>query len=161
MVLNSGGSGNVMNITPELIERLYKAEKFCADLLRWEAVSKSTYNHFTFHVPVVTIDQTMLRWIGYAQNRKGDYKHGFSLIYCNKYVIRSWDMATKHKSKIEQRYIRGRGRHKHFHLDADAPRDVYEIPEGEISLTDANQAVIDFAKECNIKLVSGYQSLIL
>jgi len=78
----------------------------------------------------------------------------------NKYCVRSWDMAKRHKSIKEGRYVKGIGRHKHYYLRRDIPRDAYTIPEGEISITDPNKAVIDFAKECNITILKSYQNQI-
>jgi hypothetical protein len=107
----------------------------------------------------MTVDNELLYWNGYYEKHaSGMKKHGFTLMFNRKYCVRSWDMAKKHYSKKEGRYVKGVGRHKHYHLDDETPRDVYTIREGEISLTDPNQAVRDFAKECNIKFVSEYQN---
>ena len=39
--------------------------------------------------------------------------------------------------------------------------EVYEIPDGEINVDDPNDALTDFARECNIKILAAYQGLML
>jgi hypothetical protein len=85
-------------------------------VVNWKAVPNSSFQHFVFQVPVVTADEEILRWVGYFQDKHGVRRHGFSLTYRNKYVVRSWDMSTKHFSKKERRYVKGAGRHKHYYL---------------------------------------------
>jgi hypothetical protein len=146
-------------IAAEVIERLYTVEKYCTEEIVWQSVT-TAFSHHRFIVPVVTIDEDLLKWVGYAQTKYGVRRFGFSLTYKRKFVVRSWDLAKQHWSKKDQRYVRGMGRHKHYHLDLDTPRDVYEIPEGEISTSDPNQALIDFAKECNIKILIPHQTIL-
>ena len=149
----------MISIQPETIERLYKIEKKCIEFIKWKPVINN-YEHFKFRVPIISINNDLLYWNAYYQKfGSGTIRYGFTLMY-SKYCIRSWDMAKKHYSKKEGRYIRGVGRHKHYYLDYDTERDTYEIPEGEISIIDCNQAVNDFANECNIKLIGGYQNKI-
>ena len=149
-----------MAISAELIQHLYEVEKYCTERILWQSAN-STFPHYKFIVPVVTADEELLRWVGYAQTKFSIKRFGFVLTYQRKYVIRSWDLSKQHWSKAEQRYIKGAGRHKHYYLDVDAPRDVYEIAEGEISVDDPNEALLDFARECNITIISAYQSLML
>ena len=149
-----------MAVTQETIDHLYKVEKFCADKIQWQTVG-SSYPHYRFIVPVVSEDEELLKWIGYAQEKRGVRRFGFALTYKRKFVVRSWDLSKQHWSKTAQRYIKGIGRHKHYYLELDAPREVYEIEEGEIDISDHNQALPDFAKECNIKILTGYQHIML
>jgi len=144
------------------IDTLYRIEKNCHETIKRVPVPGSLHEHLIFQVPVITIENELLYWNGYYENDgSGMRKHGFTLMLNRKYCVRSWDMAKKHYSKKEGRVVKGVGRHKHYHLDAETPRDAYAIPEGEISISDMNQAVKDFAIECNINLVRGYQPHIL
>jgi len=144
----------MISVNSEKIEHLYKIKKNCSENIRWVSVPDSQREHLTFQVPVITLENELLYWYGYYEKNK----HGFTLMFNKKYCIRSWDMAKRHYSKIEKRYVKGIGQHKHYHLDYETPRDVYSIPIGEISISDPNKAVEDFAKECNINLTGGYQS---
>lgn len=151
----------LMTITHELIEKLYTSSKKCSRPVKWNPMNRRKFTYFRFMVPVITEDLTGLEWRGYYQVKHGVAVWGFSLLYLKSCVVRSWDMAKSHYSKAEQRYIRGAGRHKHYFLNFETPREVYSIPEGEISIDDPDQAVIDFAAECRIDLNHGYQKKIL
>lgn len=150
-----------MSVTPEDIERLYAEHKLCTEQVAWKRDAAVKYVHQTFTVNVVTEEsEQLLRWIGWYSIKYGESRWGFKLLYRNKYEVRSWDMGSHHYSREEGRYIRGKGQHKHRYRDEGNPRDTYRIPEGEISITDPNQAVIDFAEECSIELLAGYQSFV-
>lgn len=147
-------------ITYELIDNLYKIKKVTTDVLQWndDTDSESNVIRRIFSVDLIAENGTELNWFGYYQNKRGISKHGFTLKYKRKYIVRSWDMGSQHKSHLEQRYIRGVGRHKHFFLNSMHEREAYEIPEGEISILDPNEAVHNFADECSIQIKFGYQS---
>jgi hypothetical protein len=149
-----------VSVTPELINHLYKVPKVCPDYIQWKPNTSVSYENHTFVANLVTEDEDVLEWRGYFQIKHFQRRWGFSITYRRKYVVRSWDMAKKHYSQLEGRFIRGVGCHKHYYHDDDHPRAAYEIPQGEISVEDPNQAVIDFREECNIEFRRGYQRYI-
>ncbi|WP_421773736.1 hypothetical protein [Gracilimonas sp.] len=150
-------------INRTIIDDLYNVKKYTLETIEWEdngteegrAVKKK------FLVDLIAEDGRELKWRGWYQNKRGIRKHGFSITYKKKYLVRGWDMGSQHWSHLEQRYIRGVGLHKHFFLNSMHEREVYEIPEGEISISDPNDAVRDFAIECNVDIKYGYQNAIL
>lgn len=150
-----------MIVSPQQIEDLYNEHKFCTEQMVWKRDDHVPYPHQTFEVNVVTTQsEQVLRWIGWFTVKHGMTRWGFKLLYRNKYEVRSWDMGSQHYSREEDGYVRGVGLHKHRYRDDGNPRDTYRIPAGEISTTDPNDAVMDFATECNIELLAGYQSFL-
>jgi hypothetical protein len=148
-------------VDSELIEDLYTCGKVAIEEVGWEVDEDADYEHYQLHQEVITVDESRpLDWHGWFSNKSDEPRWGFKLEFQKKYEVRSWDMALRHYSSREDRYIDGVGKHKHFYHNEALPRAVYEIPDGEISTDDPNQAVWDFCDERNIELRNGYQSRI-
>lgn len=147
-----------MIVTSDLIDHLYSVPKQCHAVLNWSSSRGRPYRHFGFQKEIICDDGHLLHFVGYYQHKRHIARWGFTLTFMRRYLVRSWDLAECHYSIAEGRKIKGRGRHKHYWLGHDTARDVYEIPEGEISILDPNTSTLDFCEECNIRLVGGYQS---
>ena len=149
-----------MIVNLDLIDHLYKVPKEVRQVVEWRNNADTTYEHFQMTAEVHTLDELLLRWHGWFRIKHGERRWGFKLEFQDRYEVRAWDMVPKHYSKIKKRYINGVGRHKHYYRDEDNARAVYGIPKGEISIEDPNEAVSDFADECNIRMRGGYQQRI-
>lgn len=151
-------------INYDYIDHLYKVPKKTLESIEWQDNGSPDDTNCVkkkFLVDVLADSGELLRWRAWFQKKRGDKRHGFKLTYKKKYIVRSWDMGSQHYSHVEDRYIRGTGLHKHYYLNSLHEREVYEIPEGEISIENPDQAVLDFADECNISIERGYQHIIL
>jgi hypothetical protein len=139
--------------TAEVCEALFAAPKSLASRIAWRQRDPRT---FTFQAKVLAEDGVMLDLGGYwSHNEFHRYKRwGFSLRYLG-HVIRSWDMATKHKNR-GGKWVRGP--HKHKFDSSKVPRFVYK-PEPPLSDSDPNQSLMDFLAEANIELPTDYQNV--
>ena len=106
-----------VSITPENIDNLFRAEKFCTELLEWQKNIRVSYEHYTFMRPVVTPDMELLKWYGWFRVKFHQRRWGFKLEYKNKYEIRAWDMAMSHWCPTEKRTFSGVGQHMHYYKD--------------------------------------------
>ena len=132
-----------MAVTPDFIEHLYTVPKRATKVFGWQLTPRP-YVRFVFDVPVVSENGTTLVWRGWHQVRRGLSRHGFKLLYAGRY------------DGTGQR-VHGVGLHKHRYHSELFKHDTYAIPPGEISISDPNEAVFDFADECSISMPLGFQ----
>ena len=154
-------SAKAVVVDRDLIQNLYTCKKVVHEEVAWEVDRDADYEHYLFHREVIAVeDAHLLDWYAWFSTNSGEPRWGFKLEFQKKYEVRSWDMAERHYSSLQDRYISGVGQHKHYYHNESLPRAVYGIPKDEISVVDPNQAVWDFCDECNIRLRAGYQSRI-
>ena len=88
--------------TPELCEQLHEAPKYVPSRISWKDKNPGG-GVLVFRAKAFTGDGEGLGLVGYWNNRArhGLTRWGFSLTY-NKNVVRSYDMAKKHKNPGEE-----------------------------------------------------------
>ena len=136
--------------TQEICELLYRTPKYVASQINWEP---RTPDVFIFRAKVLTDDGIGLDLTGHwkRNGRFGRTLWGFDLRYRRR-IVRGYDMAAKHKNPGGGGHIRGP--HKHRFSSSKIDRFAY-LPQPPISTADANQALLDFLKECNIRFRTG------
>jgi len=132
-------------------ERLFQAPKFVASRIRWKQRDDDTC---LFQAKVLTSDGIGLDLFGYwHQDQKYHrVRWGFSLRYRG-FIVRSWDMASKHRNPAHGGKIKGP--HKHRFSSSRIPRLAYS-PNPPLSLANPNDTLMDFLKEANISLPTDY-----
>jgi hypothetical protein len=136
----------------EMCEAIHSVPKYVGSKIEWKSDGPS----LKFRAQVFTVDgKYALELVGcYGHNpRYGRITWGFSLTF-RRHVIRSYDMARKHKNIGHPGWVRGP--HKHRFANSRIPRFAYK-PNPPITETDCNDALIDFLKESNIEVPKDYQ----
>jgi len=136
-----------MDITREEAEQVIETAKIITEELTWNRYIRRRNEAWKLSVSFQTENGDMLKLIGNISDN-----YSFALIYKGK-PIRKYTVHTSAHTdpKTEIKYQEP---HKHTWDDQFEDKCCY-IPD-DISLTDINDAFLDFIKECKIDLQSNY-----
>jgi hypothetical protein len=137
------------SLSSEEAEALYRSPKIIQGqpLIRWDN-QRGNKQQITLNLS--TEDGTPLRIRGWCYHNEEVYSYSFSLLFKD-IVLRRWDDSTPHPNpKDKGRKEEINEPHKHFHHPNYRDKKAYATKD--IRLNDANGALIDFLKECNVDL---------